>query len=53
MRQDIPNSPNRGSTSFQKIADVFLAADGLPFSNVLTSEQIERAFARNNGLFRF
>jgi putative transposase len=51
MRQDIPNSPNHGSTSFQKIADVFLAQDGLPFSNILTSEQIERAFARNNGLF--
>ena len=51
MRQDIPNSPNRGSTTFQQIADAFLAQDGLPFSNVLTSEQIERAFARNDGLF--
>ena len=49
--QDIPNSPNRGSTTFQQIADVFLAEDGLPFSNVLTGQQIERAFARNNGLF--
>ena len=28
-----------------------MAEDGLPFSNILASEQIERAFARNNGLF--
>ena len=51
MRQAIPNSPNRGSITFQQIADVFLAQDGLPFSDVLRSEQIERAFARNDGLF--
>ena len=51
MRQDIPNSPNRGSVTFQQIADTFLAQDGLPFADVLTSEQIERAFARNDGLF--
>jgi hypothetical protein len=51
MRQDIPNSPNRGSITFQQIADAFLAQDGLPFSDVLPGEQIERAFARKDGLF--
>ena len=51
MREDIPNSPVRGSITFQQIADAFLARHGLPFADVLTSEQVERAFARNNGLF--
>ncbi len=28
-----------------------MGQDALPFSNVLTSERIEQAFARNGGLF--
>jgi hypothetical protein len=51
MRQDIPNSPNRGTTNFQQIADAFMAQDALPFSDVLTDERIEQAFARHGGLF--
>jgi putative transposase len=51
MREDIPNSPHRGSSSFRQIAEAFLAQDGLPFADVLSSEQIERAFARHDGLF--
>jgi len=51
MRQDIPDSPARGSITFQQIADAFLAQDGLPFADVLPSEPIERAFARHDGLF--
>ena len=51
MRQDIPNSPNRGSGSFQQIVDAFMAQDGLPFADVLSSERIEQTFARQDGLF--
>jgi hypothetical protein len=51
MRQYIPNSPNRGSSNFRQIADAFMAQDALPFSDVLTEERIEQAFARHGGLF--
>ena len=34
--QDIPNSPNRGSSSFQQIVGAFMGQDALPFSDVLT-----------------
>jgi len=51
MRQDIPNSPNRGSSNFQQIVGAFIGQDALPFSDVLTSERIEQAFARHGGLF--
>ena len=51
MRQDIPDSPNRGSSSFQRITDGFLAQDGLPFSEIVTAERIEQVFARHDGLF--
>ena len=50
MRQDIPNSPNRGSSSFQQIVGAFMSQDGLPFSGVLTNERIEQVFARHGGL---
>ena len=51
MRHDIPNSPRRGSSSFQQVVDAFMVQDGLPFSGVLSGERIERAFARHDGLF--
>ena len=51
MRQDIPDSSNHGSSSFQQIVDAFMAQDGLPFAGVLTQERIEHAFARHDGLF--
>lgn len=51
MRQDIPDSPGQGSTSFQQIADAFMAQDGLPFSEVLTEKRIETVFTRHHGLF--
>ncbi len=51
MRQDIPNSPAHGSSSFQQIVDAFMAEAGLPFADVLTKERIELAFARHDGLF--
>jgi putative transposase len=51
MRKIIPNVSNRGSGSFQRIAEAFLAQDGLPFANLLTGTRIERAFARHEALF--
>lgn len=51
MRQDIPDSPNRGSGNFQRISDGFLAQDGLPFAEVVSQERIEQVFARHDGLF--
>ena len=51
MRQDIPDSPHRGSSIFQQIAEAFLTPDGLPFADVLASSRIERAFARHDALF--
>ena len=51
MRQDIPNSPNRGSGNFQQISNAFLAQDGLPFSVVVTQEKIAAVFGRNDNLF--
>jgi hypothetical protein len=51
MRQDIPDSPKRGSISFQHIANAFLAQDGLPFAEVLSAARIEQAFARQGGFF--
>ena len=51
MRQDIPTSPNRGSSSFQQIVNAFMAQEGLPFAEVLTQDRIEQAFARHEGLF--
>ena len=51
MREDIPSSRNHGSGSYQQIVEAFLAYEGLPFVDVLSSEQIERAFARHDGIF--
>jgi putative transposase len=36
---------------FATVADPFLQQAGLPFAEVLSTEAIERAFARNNALF--
>jgi putative transposase len=51
MRRNIPNTSKRGSGSFQRIAEAFLAQDGLPFANILTGARIERAFDRHGALF--
>ena len=51
MRPDIPDSPHRSSVSFQHIADVFLAQNGLPFAEILSGTRIEQAFARHGGAF--
>jgi hypothetical protein len=46
MATSLPNSPRRGSSDFQKVVDVFLTSDGLPFSNILSAERMERIFAK-------
>jgi hypothetical protein len=51
MSLEIPNSPHRGSSKFQKVVDAFLADPRLPFANVLSAERIERIFAKHGGLF--
>jgi putative transposase len=51
MAASIPGSPRRGSRSFQKVADAFLAREGLPFAWILSAERIERIFARHGCLF--
>ena len=51
MASDIPHSPERGSSDFQKVSDAFLSREGLPFSEVLDAERIERVFAKHNCAF--
>lgn len=51
MVTNIHGSPRRGSSGFRRIADAFLAREGLPFAEVLSAERIERVFARHGCLF--
>lgn len=51
MSTSIPNSPHRDSSSFQKVVDVFLSDDGLPFAQILSAERIERIFVKHGCLF--
>lgn len=51
MARDIPHSSDRGSSSFQKVTDAFLAGKGLPFANLLSAERIKRVFAKHGCLF--
>ncbi len=47
MASSEPNSGGRGSGSFQKVVDIFLASKGLPFAEILSAERIERVFAKH------
>jgi hypothetical protein len=47
----IPNSPRRDSSSFQKVVDAFLSAEGLPFAEILPATRIEGIFRNHSGLF--
>ena len=51
MRQPVSDSDESGNPGFQKIVDGFLLQPGLPFAEVLSSEKINRIFARHGGLF--
>ncbi len=39
------------STGFQRLAAAFLSQPGLPFSQVLSADRVERVFARHGNLF--
>ena len=47
----VPNLPTGGSTDFQKIADVFLGREGLPFADLLSADRIAEVFAKHQNLF--
>ena len=51
MAFSVPGSPRRRSSSFQSIADSFLADDGLPFANILSADRIRSTFAKHGSLF--
>jgi len=51
MAGGLPKFPQDDRSSFQKVADVFLAGEGLPFAKIVSAERIERVFARQGGLF--
>ena len=51
MASQVPNFRQRGSGSFQKIADAFLAGEGLPFAEILSAQRIERVFAKQGCSF--
>ena len=51
MDTNIPNSPHHRRNCFQQISSAFLAGEGLPFSDLLCAQRIERVFAKHGGLF--
>lgn len=51
MATAIPEFPRRSSGSFQKVVDVFLSGEGLPFAELLSAERLERVFRKHDGLF--
>lgn len=51
LMPSILNSGTPGSTDFQKIADAFLAREGLPFADLISAERIAAVFTRHQNLF--
>jgi putative transposase len=51
MAGNLAHSWYQGGSSFQRVADSFLSAPGLPFAEILSAERIERIFAKHDGLF--
>jgi hypothetical protein len=49
--RSIPDFPARRPSGFRRIAAGFLAHPGLPFTQLLSAERIERVFTRHNNLF--
>ena len=47
----LSNSSNRCGSSFLRIAAAFVSQPGLPFSEVLSAERIERIFTKHGNLF--
>ncbi|MEZ6096968.1 MAG: IS4 family transposase [Pirellulaceae bacterium] len=51
MASAVSESRNGCSLSFQKIVDVFLGSENLPFANLLSAERIKRVFHKHGCLF--
>lgn len=51
MAQEVPEAPARVSSGFRSVVDVFLSGEGLPFSQVLSAERIERVCRKHRCLF--
>jgi len=51
MSLSIPDLPKSSSGSFEKVVDVFLSGEGLPFSEILSADRIEQSFAKHNCRF--
>lgn len=51
MNFHVSDSGRCENAGFQKIVDAFLLQDGLPFSDLLSSQRINRVFRRHRGLF--
>jgi len=51
MSASIPDSSPHRSSNFQLILDSFFASAGLPFSQILSAERIEKVFVKHDGLF--
>ncbi len=47
----VPTPRRRHKNAFDSVADPFIQSDGLPFSDVLNAEWIQRVFREENGLF--
>jgi len=51
MAREVPEAPARVSGGFRSVVDVFLSGEGLPFSQVLSAERIERICRKHRCLF--
>jgi len=51
MSASLPDSSPHRSSNFQFILDSFFVSDGLPFSQILSAERIEKVFSKHGGLF--
>ena len=51
MSMEIAGTTARISSGFRRIVDVFLAGEGLPFSQILAAERIERICGQHGCLF--
>ena len=51
MASCISNRARRVSGSFHRVVAAFLGGEGLPFSEILSADRIERIFCKHNCLF--
>jgi hypothetical protein len=51
MAREVPQAPAHVSGGFRSVIDVFLSGEGLPFSQVLAAERIQRICRKHRCLF--